>query len=80
MSDITTPAKQIVSTNPSKLTVTSVPLPEGIDPPENEKPRTVEALVDSVNPASVADPPDAPVIETPSKPNWKPPTASSFSI
>ena len=41
----------------------------GIDDPERENPRAVAALVDKVNPASVAEPPLAPVIEAPSKPN-----------
>ena len=37
----------------------NVPSPAGITDPENEKPKTVELLVETVNPFDSAAPPDA---------------------
>ena len=45
----------------------NVPEPAGMDPPVSENPRIVVALVEIIKPASVEDPPDAPVILIPSK-------------
>ena len=78
--DITTPSKHISSTKPSKATSTRTSLPAGIVPPVNENPKTVEGEVERVKPFEVAEPSLAPVIVTPAKLNWKPPTASSFCI
>jgi hypothetical protein len=51
---------------------TKSPLPAGINPPENENPRTVLFAVLTVNPASAAAPPDAPVTVAPLTENWNP--------
>ena len=76
----TTPDKQISSPGLLNVTSNNTPLPAGIDPPVNEKPRTVLELVDIVNPLASELPPDAPVIVAPSKLNWNPPTLLSLFI
>ena len=81
-SDTTAPSIQ-VSTDPwvlSKDTVTSNPSPAGIVAPLNEKANKVVAEALIVKPASADDPPAPPVISTPDKPNWYPPTAVSFTM
>ena len=55
------------------------PLPAGITDPEKEKPKTTVADVDTVNPASAAAPPDAPVTLAPETLNWKPAISVSLS-
>jgi hypothetical protein len=52
-----------VSHSPPKST--SVPLPAGIELPENENPSTVLFPVDVENPAAAAAPPEAPITVTP---------------
>ena len=61
---------------PSTSTSTKTPSPAGIVPPVNEKPSTVDALVEIKNPAFSASAPLAPTTVTLSKSNWKPPITS----
>jgi len=60
---------------PSRASSTNVPHPAGTELPVNEKPRTVEPPVDTVNPASAASPPLALLTVVPSILNWKPPVS-----
>ena len=52
--------------------LTKTPLPAGMTDPVNEKPNTVDELVETVNPFSAESPPSAPNRVTPSVSNWKP--------
>ena len=64
---------------PSIVRVVRTPLPAGTTDPEKEKPKTTDAEVDTVNPASAAAPPDAPVTVAPETLNWNPAISSSLS-
>ena len=63
-----------------KDTETNTPFPGGIVLPVRENPIMVEPLVDCIKPLSAADPPEAPVMVTPDKPNWNPATGSLLFI
>jgi hypothetical protein len=78
-SDKTTLSRQALPP-PSKSTFTSTPPPAGMVAPVKLNPMTVEGLVDIMNPASSADPPEAPVIVIPVISNWKPATGALFDI
>ena len=75
---VTTSYKQ-PSDEPSAVsTNVNNPVPAGITSPLKLKPNTVVADVLTVNPASSAAPPEAPVTSTPSTLNWKPPISSGL--
>ena len=54
---------------PVNETETRTPSPDGILLPVRENPNTVDSDVLNVNPASAAEPPEAPVILMPDKSN-----------
>ena len=58
--------------------VVNTPSPAGIVAPLKEKPRTTDALVETVNPASSAAPPEADRTVGPDTLNWKPAIATSL--
>ena len=58
--------------SPCTTSVVNTPSPAGIVDPSKEKPRTTEALVETVNPASSAAPPEADRTVGPDTLNWKP--------
>ena len=72
--------KSVRETSPSlpwSSKVTKVPSPASITPPVSEKPRTVFAPLDTVNPAASAAPPPADTISAPWTLNWKPAISKS---
>ena len=71
---------QISESKSVKETVTNTPFPEGIVAPVREKPKIVVPLADIINPLSSAEPPDAPEMVTPDRPNWNPATGSLLFI
>ena len=68
---------QKAEASPSISKFTRVPDPAGITEPVNEKPKTVDALAETVKPFATASPPVAPRSETPSTSNWKPAISST---
>ena len=64
----------VPSTTSLKDRTVKTPEPAGIVAPVNEKPITVSDPVETVNPASSAAPPKAPVSAKPETLNWKPAT------
>ena len=63
---------------PVKVTFTSTPSPAGMVAPDKLNPITVVALVEIINPASAAVPPEAPEMVKPEISNWNPATGVSF--
>ena len=64
--------------SPCTTSVVNTPSPAGIVDPSKEKPRTTDALVETVNPASAAAPPEADTTAGPDTLNWKPAIAISL--
>ena len=61
-----TPHKTNHASSPDNVTVVNTPEPAGTDAPVNEKPKTVEPPVETVNKAASAAPPSAPISSAPS--------------
>ena len=66
-SETTIPLNPVAS--PSKVSVVKIPQPAGTVEPVKEKPKTVVADEETVNPAAAASPPLAPVTDAPSTVN-----------